>query len=419
VGFIVTYQFVGPAPLKHIVIATGMKEGAYYAYGKAYSEIFAREGVTLEVKCTAGSVENIKLLEAEAGAADIAFLQGGTGTLATSSNLVSLGSLYFEPLWIFYREDTQVDLPPNLRGKRIAVGGEGSGTKVLVMKLLELNGLTSPPTVIVSVGGKAAKMLLAGEVDAASLVTSHRSSVVQMLLRSKNVRLLSANRAEAYTTRLRFLHRVKLPEGVIDLRNNIPPGDITLLAPAAQLVVREDFHPALIDLVLQAATETHAAGGLFERPGEFPSPQYLDFPLGKEAQRFYKSGPPFLRRHLPFWAATLVDRLKIMLLPFLALLFPLFKLMPPIYRWRMRSRIYHWYSELEAVDSRIQKNHAVEQIDEYLAELDRIEDMASTVSVPLSFSKELYDLRLHIEMLRNELLKIAGRKEGDKELTHE
>jgi len=420
VGFIVTYQFVGPAPPKHIVIATGMKEGAYYAYGKAYSEIFAREGVTLEVKSTAGSVENIKLLEAEAGAVDIAFLQGGTGTLATSSNLVSLGSLYFEPLWIFYREDTQVDLPPNLRGKRIAVGGEGSGTKVLVMKLLELNGLTSPPTVIVSVGGeKAAKMLLAGEIDAASLVTSHLSSVVQMLLRSKNVSLLSANRAEAYTTRLRFLHRVKLPEGVIDLRNNIPPGDITLLAPAAQLVVRKDFHPALIDLVLQAATETHAAGGLFERPDEFPSPQYLDFPLGKEAQRFYKSGPPFLSRHLPFWAATLVDRLKIMLLPFLALLFPLFKLMPPIYRWRMRSRIYHWYSELEAVDSRIQKNHAVEQIDEYLAELDRIEDMASTVSVPLSFSKELYDLRLHIEMLRNELLKIAGRKEGDKELTHE
>jgi len=420
VGFIVTYQFVGPPPPKHIVIATGMKEGAYYAYGKAYSEIFAREGVTLEVKSTAGSVENIKLLEAEAGAVDIAFLQGGTGTLATSSNLVSLGSLYFEPLWIFYREDTQVDLPPNLRGKRIAVGGEGSGTKVLVMKLLELNGLTSPPTVIVSVGGeKAAKMLLAGEIDAASLVTSHRSSVVQMLLRSKNVSLLSANRAEAYTTRLRFLHRVKLPEGVIDLRNNIPPGDITLLAPAAQLVVRKDFHPALIDLVLQAATETHAAGGLFERPDEFPSPQYLDFPLGKEAQRFYKSGPPFLSRHLPFWAATLVDRLKIMLLPFLALLFPLFKLMPPIYRWRMRSRIYHWYSELEAVDSRIQKNYAAEQIDEYLAELDRIEDMASTVSVPLSFSKELYDLRLHIEMLRNELLKTAGRKEGAKDLTHE
>jgi TRAP-type uncharacterized transport system substrate-binding protein len=157
VGFIVTYQFVGPAPPKHIVIATGMKEGAYYAYGKAYSEIFAREGVTLEVKSTAGSVENIKLLEAEAGAVDIAFLQGGTGTLATSSNLVSLGSLYFEPLWIFYREDTQVDLPPNLRGKRIAVGGEGSGTKVLVMKLLELNGLTSPPTVIVSVGGEGGK----------------------------------------------------------------------------------------------------------------------------------------------------------------------------------------------------------------------------------------------------------------------
>ena len=411
VGFIVTYQFVDPAPPKHLVIATGMKEGAYFAYGKAYSDIFAREGVTLEVKSTAGSAENIKLLEAESGAVDIAFLQGGTGTLATSDNLVSLGSLYFEPLWLFYREDTEVDLPPNLRGKRIAVGGEGSGTRVLVMKLLELNGLASPPTVIVSAGGeKAAKMLLAGEIDAASLVTSHRSSVVQMLLRSKNVRLLSADRAEAYTTRLRFLHRVKLPEGVIDLKNNIPSRDIILFAPAAQLVVRKDFHPALIDLVLQAATEIHSAGGLFERPGEFPSPQYLDFPLGKEALRFYKSGPPFLRRHLPFWAATLVDRLKIMLLPLLALLFPLFKLMPPIYRWRMRSRIYHWYSELEAVDPRIQENRAGQQIDEYLAELDRIEDMVSNVSVPLSFSKELYDLRLHIEMLRNELLKTGGKK---------
>ena len=411
VGFIVTYQFVGPAPPKHIVIATGMKEGAYYAYGKAYSDIFAREGVTLEVKSTAGSVENIKLLEAESGAVDITFLQGGTGTLATSDNLLSLGSLYFEPLWFFYREETEVDLPPNLKGKRIAVGGEGSGTRVLVMKLLEFNGLASPPTVIVSAGGeKAAKMLLAGEVDAASLVTSHRSSVVQMLLRSKNVRLLSANRAEAYTTRLRFLHRVTLPEGVIDMRQNIPSEDIALLAPAAQLVIRKDFHPALIDLVLQAATEIHSAGGLFERPDEFPSPKYLDFPLSKEAQRFYKSGPPFLRRHLPFWAATLVDRLKIMLLPFVALLFPLFKLMPPIYRWRMRSRIYRWYAELEAVDPRIHKNYAVEQTDEYLAELDRIEDMVSSVSVPLSFSEELYDLRLHIEMLRNEFLKAGGRK---------
>ena len=411
VGFIVTYQFVDPAPPKHLVIATGMREGAYYGYGKAYSDIFAREGVTLEVKSTAGSAENIKLLEAESGAVDIAFLQGGTGTLATSDNLVSLGSLYFEPLWLFCREDAGVDFPGDLRGKRIAVGGEGSGTRVLVMKLLELSGLASPPTVIVSAGGeRAAKMLLAGEVDAASFVTSHRSSVVQMLLRSKNVRLHGAKRAEAYTTRLRFLHKVKLPEGVIDLRNNIPSGDIILFAPAAQLVVRKDFHPALIDLVLQAATEIHSAGGLFERPGEFPSPQYLDFPWGKEAQRFYQAGPPFLRRHLPFWAATLVDRLKIMLLPFLALLFPLFKLMPPIYRWRMRSRIYHWYSEIEAVDPRIQGNHAGQQIDEYLAELDRIEDMVSTVSVPLSFSKELYDLRLHIEMLRNELLEAGGKK---------
>ena len=409
-GFIVAYQFVQPAPPKQIVIATGMKEGAYYAYGKSYSEILARDGITLEVLSTAGSAENIKLLEAETGGVDVAFLQGGTGTLATADDLLSLGSLYLEPLWLFYHADNSVDQISNLKGKRIAVGKKGSGTRMLAMQLLELNGLTSAPDLLISEGGnKASKMLLEGRVDAAFFVTSHRSSVVKMLLESEKVRLLNFDRVEAYTTRYRFLKEVKLPEGVIDFEKNIPERDRILLAPAAQLVVREDFHPALIDLLLEAAEGIHGPGGLFEEPEEFPSAKYLDFPLNKEARRFYESGPPFLRRHLPFWAATLVDRLKIMLLPLLVLLLPFFKLMPPIYRWRVRSRIYRWYSELEAVDPRIQRDDIDGRVEEYLAELDRIEDKVIKVSIPLSYSEELYDLRLHIEMLRRELRK-AGKK---------
>jgi len=409
IGFIVAYQFVQPAPPKRVVIATGMKEGAYYAFGNAYSEILARDGIALEVLSTAGSAENIKLLEAETGGVDVAFLQGGTGTLATSDDLVSLGSLYLEPLWFFCRAHLSVNQISDLKGKRIAVGRKGSGTRMLSMQLLEVNGLTSAPNLLVSEGGnKAAEMLLEGRVDAAFFVTSHRSSVVKMLLESEKVRLMSFDRVEAYTTRYRFLKEVRLPEGVIDFKKNIPSRDVTLLAPAAQLVAREGFHPALIDLLLQAAEGIHGGGGLFEAPGEFPSTKYLDYPLDKEARRFYESGPPFLRRHLPFWAATLVDRLKIMLLPLLVLLFPLFKLMPPIYRWRVRSRIYRWYSELEGVDPRMQQDDSGERAKEYLAELDRIEGQVMKVSVPLSYSKELYDLRLHIEMLRNELQKVNG-----------
>jgi len=411
VAFMVAYQFVRPAPPKHIVIGTGSPDGSYYAFGKAYREILARDDITLEVKTTAGSVENIKLLEAESGGVDVAFVQGGTGALATSSNLLSLGSLYFEPLWFFSRAEVPVKVPSDLKGKRIAVGAHGSGTRVLSMQLLELNGLTSAPTVLVSEGGlKAVEMLLEGGVDAAFFVTSYRSSVIKMLFESRKVRLAGIDRVKAYTTRHRYLSEVIVPEGVIDIRENIPPRDIPLLAPAAQLVTREDFHPALVDLLLQAAKEAHEAGGLFETPGEFPSPRYLDFPLSKEARRFYSFGPPFLQRYLPFWVAIFISRMKVMLLPLLALLYPLFRLMPPFYRWRMRSRIYRWYSEVEAFEQKMQTNFSAEHLNEYLAELDGLDEKVSRISIPLAYSEELYDLRLHIDMLRNRLREASARE---------
>ena len=415
VGFLVAYQFVTPAPPRHIVIGTGSPKGAYYAFGKKYSELFAKEGIRLEVKITTGSAENLKLLEADSDGVDIAFIQGGMGALAKTEKLVSLGSLYFEPLWIFHQKDLTLNLLSDLKGLRVAVGEEGSGTKVLTMQLLGLNGVTSKNTRLLSHDSvQAVEKLLRGEIDVAFFVTTHRSPYLHQLRKSKSITLMGLQRAEAYALRYHYLHVLKLPEGVIDFQANVPSRDLNLVAPSTQLVARSDLHPALIELFLQTAKEVHESGGGFERRGEFPAPKYLDFELSKEAKRFYQSGAPFLQRYLPFWVANFLNRMKIMLLPLVALLYPLFKLMQPIYRWQMRSRIYRWYSELESVDLEINKEGLTVNLDEYFLMLDNLENKVSNISVPHAYSEELYNLRLHIDMLRNQLYKALEKKKSTK-----
>jgi TRAP transporter TAXI family solute receptor len=411
VGFVVAYQFVAPAPPRKISIGTGSPSGAYFAFGKKYSELFAKENISLEVKITAGSAENLKLLESESGGVDIAFVQGGMSILVDTEKLVSLGSLYFEPLWIFHQKGLALNRLSDLKGLRVSVGEEGSGTKVLSMQLLGLNGITAKNTQLLSYPSKlAVKKLLNGEIDIAFFVTTHRSSYILSLFKSKSIELMGLERAEAYALRYHYLHVFKLPEGVIDFQNNIPSHHLTLVAPTAQLVARSDLHPALVDLFLEAAEKIHKSGGGFESQGEFPTPKYLDYELNEDARRFYRSGPPFLQRYLPFWVATFLSRMKIMLLPLVALLYPLFKLMPPVYRWRMRSRIYRWYSELETVDLGMNKEDLTESLDEYLLTLDNLEEKVSNISVPLAFSRELYSLRVHIDMLRNKIYKLRERK---------
>ncbi len=404
VGFMVAYQFVAPSPSRKLSIGTGSPEGANFAYGKKYRELLAREKIELEVKNTAGSVENLKRLEADSDGVDIAFVQGGMSALARTEKLVSLGSLYFEPLWIFHQNDLILNRLSDLKGLRVAVGGDGSGTKVLAMQLLGLNGITAKNTRLLSYDSQqAAERLLNGEIDIAFFVTTHRSAYLGRLLKSKSIKLMGLERAEAYALRYHYLHVLKLPEGVIDFQDNIPSRDLTLVAPTTQLVARSDMHPALIDLFLQSVEKIHKSGGGFESHGEFPSPKYIDYELSQDAKRFYRSGPLFLQRYLPFWVATFLSRIKIMLLPLVALLFPLFKLLPPIYRWRMRSRIYRWYSELETVDPEMRKEDLIENLEEYLSVLDNLEEKVSNISVPPAYSEELYSLRLHIDMLRNKL----------------
>jgi TRAP transporter TAXI family solute receptor len=404
IGFVIAWQFVNPAPPRTIVIATGHKDGAYFLFAEHYRKILARDGVTLEIRTTAGSVENIQLLEDQSSGVDIAFVQGGTGSQATAGNITALGSLYFEPLWVFYRGSEPLSRLSDLSGRRIAAGETGSGTRAIARTLLEDNKIDITDENVQSTGmDEAAQGLLKGSIDATFIVASPRAPVVQNLLREEEVHLMSIERAPAYTRRHHFLSAVTLPEGVIDLQSNIPSQDILLLAASANLAARDSLHPALVSLLLQTARKVHGGGGLFARPGEFPNTSNLDFPPDKDALRYYEKGPPFLQRYLPFWTASFLDRMKVMLVPLVTLLIPLFKIMPPAYRWRVRKKIYRWYRELQALDIDHPDGESALQIQEHLRQLDAIEDEVRNVTVPLSYADELYDLRLHIKMVRNNL----------------
>ncbi|MDX1555890.1 MAG: hypothetical protein R3212_07690, partial [Xanthomonadales bacterium] len=277
-------------------------------------------------------------------------------------------------------------------------------TRAVALRLLEDNGVAHSPTVISDLGGSdASGALLKNAIDAAFLIASPSAPVIQATSRTGQVRLLGFERAEAYTRIYPFLSKLVLPEGVLDLARNLPSSDKTLLAPTANLVIRENFHPALVDLLLQAATEIHGAGGLFEQRGEFPAPKYLEFPLSKEAQRYYRRGPPFLQRYLPFWAATFVDRMLVMLIPFLALLIPLSRIVPLMYRWWIRRSIYRWYRDVKAVDLGLNSDASTKRLLEYEQQVDQIEQEVNKISTPLAYSDQLYNLRLHIELVRRKL----------------
>jgi TRAP transporter TAXI family solute receptor len=380
-------------------MATGGEDGAYYFFGRQYRDILARQQVTLEVRRTSGSGENIALLQA--AEVDVAFVQSGVWDAAAPTSLVALTSVYLEPLWLFYHRDLEVKRLPDLRGKRLAMGPEGSGTRAMALQLLRDNAMLPPAVEILSLSGpKAVQALRRGEADAVFVVASAQAPVVRTLFKVEEAVLMPFERAEAYTRVHRFLAGVTLPEGAIDFATNVPPHDVPLLAPAATLVVRHNFHPALVSLLIQAAEEVHGQGDLFAQPGQFPSPHHLDFPLSPEARRYFESGPSFLRRYLPFWIATLIERMLVMCLPLVALFIPLVRFLPPLYQWRVRSRIYRWYGDILAVDPEWQAGDRPEQYADDLRTLDRLEAEVARLSVPLAFADQLYNLRMHIELVR-------------------
>lgn len=416
-GFVVAVQFIEPAPPRHVVMSAGADSGAYYAFGKKYAEILARSGITLEVRASAGSQENLQRLLDRDSDVEVALVQGGVEVPRPEGMededqalpLESLGSMYYEPVWVFYRGDKEVERLHQLAGRRIAVGAEGSGIRGLALQLLAANEMAVDGQRLVSLGGlKAAEELQQGRIDAAFIIAAPEAPVVQVLLRSPGVRVMHFDQAEAYTRRFPYLSKVVLPQGAVDLVRNFPPRDVTVLAATANLVVHESLHPAIQSLLLQAASEVHGKAGFFQRRGDFPAVKDQSLPVADSAERYYKSGPPLLQRYLPFWAAILVDRLVVLLLPVFALLLPLFKLAPSLYSWRIRSKIYRCYGDLKFLENDIKEHYDAARKGEYLERLDRIEEAAYRRNIPLAYSDLLYTLREHIELVRHTLER-AGR----------
>jgi TRAP-type uncharacterized transport system substrate-binding protein len=402
VGFVVAYQFVDPAPPRILTLSAGPADGAYVRFARRYAELLAHQGIVLHVQLSAGSVQNLRRLATNA--VDVAFVQGGTEHTVVGGHMYSLGSLYYEPVWIFYRGERRLERLTELPNLRIAVGPVGSGSRAMAETLMADNALPPDSVRLSDLGGQqAAAALLNGEVDAVLVVAGPDAAVVQRLIHAPGVRLMSFRRAGAYSRRHPYLSEVVLPEGILDLANNVPAEEIHLVAATANLVVHGGVHPALIDQLLQALRRTHEEGGWLESSGEFPAPRQLVFPLSPEAERFFQHGPPLLQRYLPFWGATLLDRLKVMLVPLVVMLLPLMKIMPHIYTWRMRAKIYRWYRELEAVETTIQAHLDPTIRQACLKDLDRIEEEVAKVHVPLSFAAQAYDLRLHVGLVRESL----------------
>ena len=402
------YQYVDPPPPDTAVIASGSETGAYHGFAKEYESVFAEQGIALTVLQTNGSMDNLARLAApgdeQTDRVDAAFIQGGVATPDDHPDLESLGSLYFEPLWVFHRKGVEVERLSDLKGLRAAVGAEGSGTKFLVDTLLNDNGVDSSNAELLAMGsGEAVPALLAGEVDAVFLIAGAASDNVKTLLRADDVRIMSFDRAEAYARSHRYLQKLVLPRGGVSLADDLPAEDVQLLAPTANLVVRADLHPAVKFLFLLAASELHQEGDVFASPDQFPNRHNTIFPLSPEAESFHDGGPPFLMKYLPYRAAVSAERLKILLIPLLTLLFPLFKITPPLYRWQIQRRIFKWYKRLRKLDALA---FDVDDPAEIRAMLDELEDLDRKVmktSVPVSYADATYSLRIHIKLIRERL----------------
>jgi TRAP transporter TAXI family solute receptor len=405
----VAYRLVDPTPPKTVTLSTGQENSAYEVLGKRYAAILARQGITVRLKRSEGSMENLQRLQDPASDVDIAFVQSGSTSLrnAEQHQLVSLGSLFVEPVWLFYRDSVKLRSVRDLRGLRINVGPDGTGVPQLFGKILDANGMEKGDVRLTDLENTPATMaLLAGKVDGMVFSSSAEALLIQMLLQTPGIRLFDFTQAEAYARRFAFLSAVRLPRGIVDFGRDIPSRDHQLIAPTATLVARDGLHPALVDLLVQAAAEIHGAPGWFQRRGEFPTAEYSEIPVASAAEKYYRDGPPLMQRYLPFWLANFFGRMWLVIVALGALLVPLSRVVPPLYVWKVRSRIYRWYGQLRSVEGAVEDASPEQRrqiYEEQVMRLDDIERRVNRLVVPLSFAEELYGLRSHIDFVRKRI----------------
>ncbi|MDI1340173.1 TAXI family TRAP transporter solute-binding subunit [Polaromonas sp.] len=407
---ILAYWWLDPNPPKRVTLATGPAQSAYEEFGKRYADILKKDGITVDLLPSQGSAHNLQLLRE--GKADLGFVQGGTSTYGAedAEALTSLGSLFVEPLWLFYREEgvrqagksKALNSLVQLQGLRINLGTDGSGVPSLMGKLLESNRIEATSLTITTLDQTPATVaFLGGELDAIVFASAPESLMVQMLLQTPGVKLMNFTQSEAYSKRFSFLSTVRLPQGVVDLARNIPPEDVSLVAPTTSLIARSTTHPALVQLFAQAGNVIHGPAGWFKDAREFPNRNNSELPISEEAGRAIKNDAPLLQRYLPFWVANLVERMWLVMGVIIAIMLPLSRIVPPLYEFRVRSRIFRWYGQLRDIELRSEN----EDSQTLLQALDELEGRAEKVTVPLSYTDELYALKSNIQLVRKKLMR--------------
>ena len=392
---------LAPLPGRDLAIATGPPGSAYALFAEKYRTVLARDGVRLRIVPTNGAVENLERLRDPKSGVSVGFAQAGTTNEQESRQLVSLGTVFEEPLWVFCRCASVAELLHERPDARVAIGPVGSATRPLALRLLSLLGVDAKQLRLGSeTPGEAVQRLMSGDLDLAVILSAWESPAVQDLLHARGIELLSMRRASAFVALQPNFTKLVLPEGVADLRTNRPPQDVSLIASKASLVVRRDLHPALQYLLLRAAVEAHGGPGVFQRSGEFPAPEVIDLPISDEAQHMYKSGPSILQRTLPFWLAELVQRLLIIVLPIAGILYPLWSLVPKVYRWQMQRRIYRLYGELRILEGSLRDAGNGEDRARLVSRVEDLERRVLDLHVPRSFAEMTFNLRAHARALR-------------------
>ena len=410
------YWWLDPNPPKTVTLATGPAQSAYEELGKKYVDYLKSNGIHVKTIQTEGSSANLKLLRD--GLVDVGFVQGGTNELMPSDeeSLQTLGSLFLEPIWLFYRDAAADKLIPGkekvkrlqsvteLPGWRINVGTPGSGVPKLMERLFETNRIEPKNLKLSTLEQTPATMaLLGGEIDALVFASAPESLMVQMLLQTPGISLMDFKQAEAYSRRFNFLSPAVLPRGVVDLALDKPAQDINLAGPTTSLVSHVNTHPALLQLFASASHTIHGAAGWFTKARQYPNALRDELPLAKEAERYIKNGPPLLQRYLPFWLANLTERMWVAMGIIIAILLPLSRILPPLYNFRVRSRVFKWYAQLREIENREVSDAASRQA--VVEELNELEKHVGNIKVPLSYADQLYSLRSNINLVRKKFLR--------------
>jgi TRAP-type uncharacterized transport system substrate-binding protein len=410
------YWWLDPNPPKTVTLAAGPAQSAYDEFSKKYAKDLKASGIDVVVLQTEGSSANLQLLRE--GKADVGFVQGGTAepNAEDETKLQTLGSLFLEPIWLFYREDSaqrllkdtpapqQLTSLTQLAGWRVNVGTQGSGVPNLMNRLLESNRVEPASIKLSTLDQTPATMaLLSSETDAIVFASAPESLMVQMLLQTPGIKLMDFVQAEAYSRRFTFLSPALLPRGVVDLSIDSPPQDVRLAGPTTSLVTRNETHPALVQLFTSAAHRIHSNAGWFNKSREYPNAKRDELPMAKEADRQIKSGPPLLQRYLSFWMANMIERMWVALGVIIAILLPLSRVLPPLYQFRVRSRIFKWYAQLREIEHRESTNPDANKA--LVAELNALDGRVEKIKIPLSYADELYALRNNIHLVRKKIMR--------------